>query len=137
MSSSLPYFFEPVKIKTPVGKSVVVDGGVLSNFPIWLFQKPFTTKSVRPVIGIKLSANDQMKNKKKINNALELYAALFETMKEAHDARHIPRKHEKNIIFIPVENVLSTEFHITEEKKRKLIDIGRERTEKFLQTWTY
>jgi NTE family protein len=137
MSCSLPYFFEPVKLKTPIGKSIVVDGGVLSNFPIWLFQKQFTSKSVRPVIGIKLNSNDPKKNKRKINNALDMYAALFETMKEAHDARHIPRKHEKNIIFIPIENALSTEFHITEEKKRQLINIGREKTEKFLKTWTY
>ena len=51
---------------------------------------------------------------------LQLYGALFETMKVAHDSRYISRKHEKNIIFIPLQEGLTTEFSISEEKKRKL-----------------
>lgn len=57
MSSSIPYFFEPVRLASSTGVNIIVDGGVLSNFPIWLFyqnKEPFKT---RPVLGIKLSSD--------------------------------------------------------------------------------
>lgn len=133
MSRSIPYFFEPIKLKTDKGTSTVVDGGVLSNFPIWLFSK----ERRRPVIGISLSPNEKERPKNSIRNAFELFGALFETMKDAHDARHIATKYEQNIIFIPVENVMATEFHLTPQKKLALIELGKSRTEQFLKQWSY
>ncbi|MBS2969606.1 patatin-like phospholipase family protein [Metabacillus sp. KIGAM252] len=135
MSSSLPYFFEPVKLTSRLGNCMIVDGGVLSNFPIWLFTAELFPK--RPVLGIRLTPNEQERPKNKITNAIELYGALFETMKDAHDARHISSKHERNIVFLPVDHILTTEFNLTEEKKLALIELGRSETEKFLQTWAF
>ncbi|MBD1378813.1 patatin-like phospholipase family protein [Metabacillus arenae] len=134
MSCSLPYFFEPVKLTTPDGTSIVVDGGVLSNFPIWLFKEK---KSLRPIIGVKLSANEEERPKNKIQNAIEMYGALFETMKDAHDSRHIASRHERNIVFIPVDTILSTEFEMTEQKKLALIELGKAKTEDFLKRWAF
>ena len=39
MSMSIPIFFEPVRIENPETnhEHVIVDGGMLSNFPVWLF----------------------------------------------------------------------------------------------------
>lgn len=136
MSCSLPYFFEPVKLKSQRNTSVMVDGGVLSNFPIWLFDKD-NIKLDRPVLGIKLSHRLIERPKNEIRNAIQLYQALFETMKDAHDARYISSKHKKNIIFIPTEGVLTTEFSLTEEKKQELFKIGKESANQFLRTWTY
>jgi NTE family protein len=137
MSCSLPYFFEPVKIKTINGKNLMVDGGVLSNFPMWLFDQE-NVKKVRPVLGIKLSHSDANQPKKnKISNAVQMFEALFETMKDAHDSRYISRKHEKNIVFIPTEGVLTTEFELTEDRKKKLLELGEKYTNEFLKRWCY
>jgi NTE family protein len=136
MSCSIPYFFEPVKLRMHKHTNLIVDGGVLSNFPMWLFDKE-NVKKVRPVIGIKLSAEDDLRPKKEVDNAIEMFAALFETMKDAHDSRYISRKHERNIVFIPMNGVLATEFQLTEEKKKLLIDRGRKSTQAFLRRWTY
>ena len=136
MSSSLPYFFEPVKLVTKRGTCYLVDGGVLSNFPLWLFDKE-NVKKVRPVLGIKLSHYINGGKKNKINNSIQLFEALFTTMKDAHDARYISRKHEKNIIFIPTEGISTTEFSLSEEKKNELLQLGRKRAEEFLKRWTY
>lgn len=136
MSCSLPYFFEPVRLKDYQGNTIVVDGGVLSNFPIWLFDEEKKMKK-RPVLGIKLSGNSQQQKQNKINNAIDMFGALFETMKNAHDARYISRRHEKNIIFIPIESGLTTEFGVTDEKKQELIQIGKNRADAFLRTWGY
>jgi NTE family protein len=136
MSASLPYFFEPVKLRSLEGISLLVDGGVLSNFPMWLFDRE-NVKKIRPVIGVKLSHNSIERPKNKVDNAIELYSALFQTMKDAHDSRYISRKHEKNIIFIPTEGVQTTEFEISKDKKNELIQMGKYQGELFLKQWTY
>lgn len=136
MSASLPYFFEPVKLRSLEGISFMVDGGVLSNFPMWLFDRE-NVKKVRPVIGVKLSHDLVGKPKKQIKNAIDMYEALFTTMKDAHDSRYISRKLEKNIIFIPTEGVLTTEFGLTPEKRVELIQYGKSKAEAFLQKWPY
>jgi NTE family protein len=89
------------------------------------------------VLGIKLSHSIQDRPIKQITNAIKLYEALFETMKDAHDSRYISRKHERNIIFIPTEGVLTTEFELTEEKKQILFDLGKERASHFFSKWSY
>lgn len=134
MSCSIPFFFEPVKLKIGSGDTIVVDGGVLSNFPMWIFDDE-TGKKERPVLGLKLSQSENEKETRQINNALQLFEALFSTMKNAHDNKYISRKHEKDIIFIPVEGYSATEFDIDEETKNELIEIGRSCTLKFLKTW--
>ncbi|KKI92997.1 hypothetical protein WQ54_05660 [Bacillus sp. SA1-12] len=137
MSCSLPYFFEPVRLASSTGSNIIVDGGVLSNFPIWLFYQSKKSVKARPVLGIKLSSNEKERPKKIIRNAFDMFGALFETMKDAHDSRHISSKHEKNIIFLPVDHLVSTEWNLNEEKKLALIELGRSRTIEFLKTWTY
>ncbi|MGG1628723.1 patatin-like phospholipase family protein [Rossellomorea sp. NRS-1567] len=136
MSASLPYFFEPVKLRSLEGISFMVDGGVLSNFPMWLFDRE-NVKKIRPVIGVKLSHDLIGKPKKQIKNAIDMYEALFTTMKDAHDSRYISRKLEKNIIFIPTEGVLTTEFGLTPEKRAELFQYGKSKAEAFLQKWPY
>ncbi|OIK11753.1 hypothetical protein BIV60_17695 [Bacillus sp. MUM 116] len=136
MSCSIPYFFEPVKLRSIEGINVIVDGGVLSNFPMWLFDTDDGRK-IRPVIGIKLSPSEYEHQKHKILNGIQLFGALFETMKDAHDARYISKKHAKNIIFIPAEGVSLIEFNLKDEKKQKIVEIGRAHAEKFLKVWTY
>ncbi|MEG0473634.1 MAG: patatin-like phospholipase family protein [Solibacillus sp.] len=133
MSCGIPFFFEPVYIKNGKEECVIVDGGVLSNFPLWLYDNH---KQVRPVLGIKLSSSSEEIAPHKIDNAIQLFEALFATMKDAHDNRYISRRHEKNIIFIPVENYSATQFDMDEETKKKLISIGREKTIQFLKTWS-
>ncbi|GER66153.1 hypothetical protein BpJC7_05140 [Weizmannia acidilactici] len=136
MSCSIPYFFEPVRLRSLEGTSIIVDGGVLSNFPMWLFVNP-EEKRERPVLGITLSQKKFEQLKANIQNAIQLFDALFTTMKDAHDARYISRKLEKDIIFIPTEGILSIDFKLTDEKKAALIESGRKKTEAFLKTWTY
>jgi NTE family protein len=136
ISCSIPYFFEPVRMRSPDGANIVVDGGVLSNFPMWLFDMDHV-KKLRPVLGIRLSSSEYEHEKHKINNAIELFGALFETMKDAHDSRYISKKHAQNIIFIPAEGIVPINFNLTEEKKLELLDLGRNHAKKFLNRWGY
>ena len=134
MSCGIPFFFEPVKMKVGSGDTIVVDGGVLSNFPMWIFDNQGGKKE-RPVLGLRLSGNQEEQQGHVIHNALNLFEALFSTMKNAHDERYISRKHEKDIIFIPVDGYSATQFDLDEETKNELMEKGRSRTLQFLKTW--
>jgi NTE family protein len=136
MSCSLPYFFEPMKLYSSRGeKCYIVDGGVLSNFPMWLFNEKNGEK--HHTIGIRLSPSPENACGNNIDNAIDLFGALFDTMKDAHDARHIATSHEKHIIFIPVKDVVTTQFNINEEQVEKLMAHGRNRAKKFFKQWVY
>ncbi|PIC77285.1 hypothetical protein CSV74_06465 [Sporosarcina sp. P19] len=134
MSCGIPYFFEPVRLDAPKG-TIVVDGGVLSNFPMWIFDEDTSSRKL-PVIGIKLSRNQDEVPGRTIRNAMQLFEALFSTMKNAHDEKYISKRHVQNIIFIPVENYSATQFDLSEEQMDDLLSIGRSRTQEFLLTWS-
>jgi len=134
MSCGIPFFFEPVTLKTGKGDSVIVDGGVLSNFPLWVFDDREGRKG-RPIIGLKLSRRREEQRPHEIKNGLNLFEALFSTMKDAHDERYISRRHERDIIFIPVDDYSATQFDLDAETKETLLEIGRNRTIQFLKSW--
>ncbi len=103
---------------------------------MWLFDSD-NVKKIRPVLGIKLNYSYTQQERNTIKNAIQMFGALFETMKEAHDARYVSRKHEKNIIFIPIEDILTTQFAITEEQKNTLVKQGYDQAEQFFKKWSY
>ncbi|MDX6638930.1 MAG: hypothetical protein QOJ01_2441 [Solirubrobacterales bacterium] len=44
MSMSFPFFFDPVVLRKDGREHLIVDGGLLSNYPIWLFDTPKPVK---------------------------------------------------------------------------------------------
>ncbi|MBA2463718.1 MAG: patatin-like phospholipase family protein, partial [Nocardioidaceae bacterium] len=55
-SSSIPYFFEPVSLRGPRGTSTLVDGGLLSNYPIGIFDRMDENPPRWPTLGVRLDA---------------------------------------------------------------------------------
>lgn len=136
ISATIPYFFKPYILKRGSKKrNILVDGGLLSNFPIWLFLDQ--GKKKRPILGMKLSGSVERMPERKIDHAIDMFQALFATMKNAHDARHLSNTSTDEVLFIPVEHVDPTDFHINDQEKKQLIGIGRQRAEKFLKRWNY
>ena len=138
MSCSIPFFFQPIILRTVGEKKIVVDGGVLSNFPMWLFDYE-NVMPERPVLGLKLIPEKQEipVHEREIDNAFELFTSLFETMRNAHDARYISRKFVKNIVFIPVKETGFIEFSVTDEQRQALINEGKRASNRFLRDWKY
>ncbi|QHE52928.1 patatin-like phospholipase family protein [Pontibacillus sp. HMF3514] len=136
MSAGLPYFFIPEKIQGEKErqKSIIVDGGLLSNFPIWVFTSDLERRK-RPILGMKLSNSADNIPPRVIKNAIDMFQALFITMKQAHDARYVSKADAVDIIFIPVEKVGTTDFDMSEKDREGLIKLGREHAEEFLKKW--
>ncbi|WP_181350083.1 patatin-like phospholipase family protein [Thalassobacillus sp. CUG 92003] len=136
MSAGLPYYFMPVKLTGKAGrKSLIVDGGLLSNFPVWVLEERNGNRK-RPILGMKLSDPPYYVPKRKIRNSIEMFHALFTTMKKAHDARYISKSKSNDILFIPVKGVDTTDFQLTTDQVERLIVTGREYGSEFLKQWS-
>lgn len=131
MSISIPYVFQPVKIN----KEVFVDGGLLSNFPIWLFEKEDEIP-IRPVLGVQLTPKEKLEHNRKIRNAIELFSALFNSALNSHDLRYVSRKVEKNIIFIKLKEGVSADFDMPKSECEEILKIGENTAIKFFEKWS-
>ncbi|RDW19170.1 hypothetical protein CWR48_08965 [Oceanobacillus arenosus] len=136
MSAGFPYFFMPKKLPGKTNKkSIIVDGGLLSNFPLWIFDNK-DGQINRPVLGVKFTGKiEQLNQPVEIKNAYDMFHALFTTMKQAHDARYISKSQLNNILFIPVEEVGAVNFHIMKDTKEKLYQSGKANADEFLKHW--
>ncbi|MEI7024687.1 patatin-like phospholipase family protein [Paenibacillus sp. y28] len=148
MSTSIPYFFDPVILRKPFQKQkpqlpfaqqfvYVVDGGLLSNFPLWLFDREESPKvsSVVPTLGFQLVGISDSRQHQ-IRGPLSMLTALFSTMMEAHDQRYIEQHNVFRTIKIPTLGVRVTDFDISPEKSMALYDSGLEAGRQYFSSWT-
>ena len=140
MSMSIPFFFEPVTMTLPNKQTVyIVDGGVLSNFPIQLFDDG-TPNPPWPTFGYLLVEEDPSRPitvRHQIHGPLSMFAALFATMMEAHDRMYVESDAFARTIPIPTKGVTATEFDLSKERAEVLYDAGRAAAESFLSTWDF
>ena len=137
MTMSIPFFYEPVRLKhrTTGETSYIVDGGLLSNFPVWLFDTEQDTPQW-PTFGFKLVEPEEG-TPRTVKGPISLLSALFSTMMEAHDRRYIHDADFKRTIAIPTLGVKTTDFDITKEKSEALYQSGRKAAEKFFAAWNF
>ncbi|WP_460768941.1 patatin-like phospholipase family protein [Mariniluteicoccus flavus] len=133
-SAAIPFFFEPSGLRTPTGEVTLVDGGVLSNYPITIFDQPDPADARWPTIGVRLSAREHARAvHKPVRGPLGIGMALIDTMMHGIDARHIDEPATvARTIFVDTGDVSGTDFAMAREKQAKLVAWGRQATEKFL-----
>jgi NTE family protein len=139
MSMSIPFFYEPVKLRNMKTNRVshIVDGGLLSNFPVWLFDSKGSTPEW-PTFGFKLvEPEEELEVPHQVRGPISLFAALFSTMMEAHDARYIKDEEFVRTIAIPTLGIGTTEFDVSREKSEALYQSGRQAAEKFFANWNF
>ncbi|MFT9487603.1 MAG: patatin-like phospholipase family protein [Tepidibacillus sp.] len=137
MSSSLPFYFQPVKFKGLYNKKLdhyIVDGGLLSNFPVWIFDDDGSSKW--PTFGFRL-VSEKTGQPNKINGPISLGYSLISTMVEAHDTRHIKEKDYVRSILVPTLGVNTTDFDLNKEKRDELFESGVKAAKNFFDQWNY
>jgi NTE family protein len=141
-SASIPFFFRPWHL--PVRKDiadghdqlVLTDGGMLSNYPIDLFDDD----TDHPTIGVKLSARLSLQQYgwHVSNDVLSLGKALIATMTNAHDQLYVDEESVcARTVFVDASGINSTDFHLKESTKRDLFDKGAAAAKEFLSTWDF
>lgn len=135
-SMSIPFFYRPVRWDTADGKKVwLVDGGMLSNFPITVFDAPTGITPRWPTLGIKLSAHpDALQGTcNPITGPVSMSRAMVKTMTGFYDQKHIESPDaQARTIFIDTGTIRATDFDITEENQEFLYHRGRQAAENFL-----
>lgn len=132
-SAAVPFAYQPVV----VSGATWVDGGLLSNFPVQLFDS--TDDQPRwPTFGIRLSAPAGMAPTHQIRGPLSLAFGALETLISDQDAAYIDDPCTvQRTIFVPTESVSALDFDLTDEERAALYDRGLRAAEEFLQTWDY
>jgi NTE family protein len=147
MSMSIPFFFEPVRVKNEKTgqKHTIVDGGMLSNFPVWLFDCEKDEEPEWPTFGCLLVEPEPQKpigdrlpkEDRGVIAVIDYVKAMAQTMMEAHDRLYVQQAQWARTIPIPTLGVGTTEFDITRERALALYDSGRKSTDEFLATWDF
>ncbi len=142
MSMSIPIFFEPVRfthLKTG-REHLIVDGGMLSNYPVWIFD---AKEPLWPTFGLRLIEPDpktplaagisqRTPPRRRALAVIDYLRSLVDTMMAAHDRLYIDRSDFKRTIAIDTLGVRTTEFDLTEERAMELFGSGRVAARKFL-----
>jgi len=138
-SMSIPFFFEPYELACPTGQTAtLVDGGVLSNFPVALFRPAGAAPAV-PTFGFNLQAPGDTPTLP--TKTLEEFAhALITTVLEAHDNNAVLDQNYERSIDIPTGSIGTTDFDLTAEQKEWLFTSGQQAAAAFLaapatKTW--
>jgi NTE family protein len=145
MSMSIPIFFEPVMHRNPrTGQDhLIVDGGMLSNFPVWLFDADKGEPPRWPTFGMLLVEGDpkvpvsHRVEARQSGSIVDYVKALASTMMEAHDRLYLEKATFVRTIPIPTLGVSTTEFDITPERVRAIYESGRKAAFEFLDRWDF
>lgn len=112
-SIAIPLFFEP----RDHGGSVLVDGGLLSNFPSHLFRD-----HQYPTLGVRLETT--ARNAESLDAPFPFFRALLETMLEAHDKQRSTVGTMFKFATIRVPDVSATQFELAGSERTCLINAG-------------
>ncbi|WP_228489049.1 patatin-like phospholipase family protein [Raineyella fluvialis] len=135
-SMSIPFFYRPVRWTTKDGQPTwFVDGGMLSNFPIDVFDAPPGVKPRWPTFGIMLGskpdANLGVTNP--VKGTLSFGFALLRTMTGFYDRMHIGSDDATDrTIFIDTGKIRTTQFDLSPTDRDMLYQNGRTAAENFL-----
>jgi len=148
MSMSIPIFFEPVEIKNASDQHMIVDGGMLSNFPVWLFDAPAGKRPRWPTFGMMLlepeprkAIGHRLENEDdpevRHGSLIDFAKSLAQTMMAAHDRMYLDEATYARTIAIPTLGVGTTEFEISPDRVEALYQSGHDAATKFLGEWDF
>jgi len=127
MSMSYPFLFAPVPLHRDGKPHWVVDGGLLSNFPIWLFDSPHPK---RPTWGFRLhpgsSVTEGMPYRKIPRPfwSVPLLKAMFSAATEAWDREQMEHVVSARTVSIPTHAISTTNFGLSREDAGDLYNWG-------------
>lgn len=141
MSMSIPYFFRPIELEHKDGHTaVIVDGGTLSNFPVWLFDVDPAVSGrlpTRPTFGFTLTGGRGLGGG--LNGlgrftpwGIRFAFEIFHTAQEAWDARFVSHSTHVRTLAVDAADVATTEFDLSPERQELLIENGRKAAKAFL-----
>ena len=145
-SAGIPFFFRPFHMTADPdvtgghGEILCTDGGMLSNFPVNIFDRTDGKPPRWPTFGVKLSARLSLAQDAWDPDAdsIQLAKSLLTTMQKAHDQVYVDQPSvTSRTIFVDTTGYNATDFHLTSTDKQKLFNSGLAAGQKFLGKWDW
>ncbi len=132
-SAAIPYVFQPVR----VAGATWVDGGLLSDFPVQLFDEP-AGRPRWPTFGIRLSARPGIPPTHPVHGPVSLGIAAIETLVSNQDNAYIDDPCTvRRTIFVPAGEVSPIDFGLSAQQRDALYRSGLRAGRQFLAAWDY
>ena len=144
-SMSIPFFFEPVRVRTAAvtagvadvtaaaGRVTWVDGGLLDNFPVDVFDRTDGAASRWPTIGIKLSARQtSISGGHGTDNVAAEAIACLETVLDNAGRYYITPDKAARTIFVDNAGIKATDFNLTPDQRQKLYENGQQAAQRWM-----
>jgi NTE family protein len=147
MSMSIPVYFEPQRLTDVRSKqtSVIVDGGILTNFPVSIFDRTDGAPSRWPTFGIGIIPDlpDGVSTlipglPANLPGVLGLALRVMATAVVGHDQTYLDRPEvARRLIRIDTSGTGVVDFGIGPDERRGLFDRGVAAARTFLSTWQW
>jgi len=135
-----PATFSELK-ERDLGPSLIVDGGTLSNFPVWIFDvdpsTPGSTGPHRPTFGFTLKGGKGVGSgfnhlAEHLPFVFKFGFDIFHTAQEAWDTRFVSHSTRVRTLAVDAADVGTTEFNLDAKKQKLLIENGIKAATDFL-----
>lgn len=139
MSASLPFFLQPARLHGKKTTSLMVDGGLLSNYPITVFDRTDGRPPRWPTFGVKLTGRPpETARTHQVDGPLSYLLAVVNTVMTALDARPLEDPCvRRRTVFLNSKDVSATDLGLDRETKREMIDDAARVTREFLENWDF
>jgi NTE family protein len=141
ISMSIPLFFAAVEWQG----DLLVDGGVLNNYPIWVFDGEYpgdpNGRHADPnpkTLGLKLLSEEEVEEtvsgqhiSNEIDNLKDFALSLVDCLMTQIERLHIKPGDWERTIAINTRHIKTTQFDMSEDEKTLLLEEGRQGAEKF------
>ena len=134
ISAGFPYFFPPMKLRDGVTKKegVLVDGGVVSAYPIFLFD---TAEPKHPTWGFRLYSGKPPESPPFTDIGglfwpVAMGEAILDTSMNAFD-RFDEKLFGPRTVAIPTGDIETLDFDLTEAEKNELFEFGHQAAKEF------
>lgn len=145
MSMSIPLYFEPCYLTEPVSgdTSTIVDGGILSNFPVDIFDRTDGRPSRWPTFGVRLLPDlpagiDEVFPTFGLPTPppMDLLKRVIATAFVGHDQTQLERPEiRERTITVDTSGVGITDFHLSQAGREEMLRKGRKAVDAFLTGW--
>jgi NTE family protein len=134
-SMSIPFYFRPVHQPTPRGTVTWVDGFLLSNYPITVFDRSDGRKPRWPTWGVKLGEDTRDKDRpdKPVRSGLRMAINALHTMtSDWNQYRYEDEGITQRTVYVDTTGVSATDFAISSETQDQLFVNGKLAARTFL-----
>ena len=138
-SAAIPFFFRPVRVDAPGGEVTWVDGGLLSNYPIGLFDRSDSLEPRWPTFGVRLTTRPPTPPvTQELDGPVDIALAALDTLLTDQGTAYLEdRCTVARTVFVPTPGVSVVDFDLDAVTAQRLYSSGRTAAREFLAGWDF